>query len=170
MVMSVVPKWESRAWMNVSARNKAATSAVASSHSVRASRYTTNTVPTPAVAERPAADQKERLPVDRPARDEIGETLERPRHDSPRVIDEVQAGQHPHVQPGVVVEGRLEVAPQEVQRDVDDLRLVGACLRVRKPERDSPESNGGREGQNARQQDSTLTSTACRAGLSTLTP
>ncbi len=56
--MSVVPKWESRAWMNVSARNKAATSAVASSQSVRASRYTTNTVPTPAAAERPRLIRK----------------------------------------------------------------------------------------------------------------
>ena len=58
MVMSVVPKWESRTWMKVSARNSAATSAVASSHSVRASRCTTKTVPTPATAERPRLIRK----------------------------------------------------------------------------------------------------------------
>ena len=94
MVMSVVPKWESR----VDERQRKeqgrderrrfiperAGQPVHHEHRADAGR-----------GRQAAADQKERLPVDWPARDEISETLERPRHDSPRVVDEVQAGQHP---------------------------------------------------------------------------
>ena len=98
-----------------------------------------------------AADEEERLPAHRPARDQVCNAPEGPGGDSPRVIDEIQAGQHPHVQPGIVVEGRPEVAAQEIERDVDDLRLVGTRLCVRQPESETPESDGGRKGENARQ-------------------